>query len=293
MDTALECMPCFMNMAVKESQLACPDDYALQLEIVTTWGGMLSTLDLTQPPPAIARHLADLIRSKTNCGDLYALDKHEANTQVQALFPVLEERLAKVRSENGDALALALELAIIGNFIDRGVDIEFDLDEEIANVADTVPPTILEELKALAQPGAQVLILGDNTGEIVLDKLLVDEFQRRGCEVTYTVRSKPVINDATMADAISVGMTELCHVVESGVDTPGTILERCEPAFVERMHAADVIVSKGQGNFEALYNRFPGIFCAFKVKCPRVARETGLTLGESAFCRTLTSSHRD
>ena len=286
MDTSLDCMPCFMKMAVNEARLACPDDPVLQHTIVKQWGSQLGNLDLDQPPPAIARRLACLVRNLTGCGDLYADDKKEANAWVMSLLPDLKERLAaEVANPDGDSLGLALELSIIGNYIDRGVDLDFDLEGEIAAVDGAVSHADLDEFKKLAVAGAKVLILGDNTGEIVLDTLLVEELKRLGCDVTYAVRSAPVLNDATMEDAKIVGMTALCPVVESGVDTPGTVLERCTPEFLARMRQADLVLGKGQGNFEALAGRWPGIFCAFKVKCARVAAETGLDVGCSAFCR--------
>lgn len=286
MDTALECMPCFMKMAVNEAKLACPDDPVMQHAIVSAWGARLSSLDLQQPPPAIARHLAQLVREISGCGDLYTRDKQEANEWVLSLLPELKERLSReAELSDGDPLALALELSIIGNYIDRGVEIDFDLEKEIADVAGGMPSGVFDQLKMAAVPGANILILGDNTGEIVLDMLLVEELKRRGCTVTHAVRSSHVLNDATMEDAEAVGMTALCQVVESGVDTPGNVLDRCTPEFLNRMHDADVILSKGQGNFEALIGNWPGVFCAFKVKCKRVAGDTGLTLGSSAFCR--------
>lgn len=287
MITSLECVPCLTMMAQREALLACPDDEAMRHKIMDAWEQILKEIDLNQPPPLIARSLADLLESMTGCGDLYREDKLQANARVLELFPQFKSMVEKRRASQGeDSLALALELAIIGNFIDKAVAVAFDWENELANVSDTISSKVLKQFKALAQPGAQVLILGDNTGEIVLDMLLVEELKLRGCEVTYAVRSKPVINDATMEDAIAVGMTRLCSVVESGVDTPGTVLERCLPEFVERMRHADVILSKGLGNYESLEGRWSGIFCAFKVKCERIANKTGLPLGESVFCKT-------
>lgn len=280
-------MPCFMKMAIREAQLACPDDVAMQHEIVMAWGGILSELDLNQPPPAIARRLADLVEEKTGAGDLYVDDKREANERVLQLLPGLREMIEREReAEAGDPLALAMELAIIGNYIDRGVDIEVDWEDELANVAGTISRQVMDEFHSRAVDGADVLILGDNTGEIVLDMLLVEELKRRGCEVTYAVRSRPVINDSTLADATFVGMTDLCEVVESGVDTPGTVLDRVTPEFLQRMRAADIILSKGQGNFESLDQNLADVFCAFKVKCKRVARDAGLPFGSSAFLKS-------
>jgi len=290
MNTSLDCIPCFMKMAIRDARLACPGDESMHQKIVAAWGKKLGELDLRQPPPDIAGHLADLIRSMTGCGDLYLEDKLQANAQVLELLPKLKLLVDNCRaSKRCDSLSMALELAIIGNFIDRGVELDFDLEEELGNVSETVSKQTFNEFKALIKPDAQVLILGDNTGEIVLDMLLVEELKLRGCEVTYAVRSQPAINDATLEDAVAVGMTRLCPVVESGVDTPGTVIERCSPEFVERMRLADVILSKGQGNFESLEGTWPGVFCAFKVKCKRVANETGLTLGNSVFCRTNSS----
>lgn len=287
MNTSLDCMPCFMKMAIRDARLACPGDDVMHHKIVAAWGQKLSQLDMTQPPPDLAGHLADLIRSMTGCGDLYRDDKRQANEQVLEMLPDLREKLSEKRIvSSDDSLALALELSIIGNYIDRGVELEFDLDEEIANVSCEIPHDAFQLFMDAVRPPVDILILGDNTGEIVLDMLLVEELNLRGCDVTYAVRSKPAINDATMEDAIAVGMTKLCRVVESGVDTPGTVLRRCSTEFLERMRKADVILSKGQGNFESLEGVWPDIFCAFKVKCKRVAKEYGLSLGESSFCIT-------
>ncbi|QGY41050.1 DUF89 family protein [Pseudodesulfovibrio cashew] len=291
MKTSLKCMPCFMRMALHEAELACPGDEELHREIIVEWGRRLGEYDLGDSPPALARHLAELIREKTGCGDLYLEDKRQANARVQQLMPELRAMIEAERGKDGgDPLSLVLEMAVVGNYIDRGVDIDVDWEAELACVSQSLDPEIMAGLQSRLKKGADVLVLGDNTGEIVLDTLLVEELQRLGCHVTYAVRSHPVINDATMADAEAVGLTALCEVVESGVDTPGTVIERCFPDFVERMRQADVILSKGQGNFEALEGVWPGVFCAFKVKCERVARDAGLPLGSSALHITTNSS---
>jgi hypothetical protein len=126
------------------------------------------------------------------------------------------------------------------------------------------------------------MILGDNAGEIALDTILVGLLQERGCTVTYVVRGSPIINDATLEDAREVGMIELCKVVSSGVDTPGTVLSRCSQDFLASFNRSPVILSKGQGNLEALSDECSGIFYALKVKCPVVADMTGLGVGQSA-----------
>jgi len=283
-------------MALQEARLARPNENALHQDIIMTWSKMLPELDLSVPPPVIASHLSALIKKKTGCGDLYKDDKFKANQRVLALLPSLKKKIDAERdAPNGDPLGLALELAIVGNYIDRGIDLDVDWEAELNSLAGGINPQIFFEFRQKAVAGGQVLILGDNTGEIVLDMLLVEELQSMGCHVTYAVRSQPVINDATLEDAQFVGMTRLCDVVESGVDTPGTVVDRCLPDFLQRMQDADLILAKGQGNFESLEGVWPGIYCAFKVKCQRVADDSGLPFGRSAFCLTSVEGvgHRD
>jgi uncharacterized protein with ATP-grasp and redox domains len=127
------------------------------------------------------------------------------------------------------------------------------------------------------------MILGDNAGEIGMDTLLVKQLQNLGAEVTYVVRGAPILNDATLEDARFVGMDRLCRVISSGADSPGTVLSRCHSDFLEELYAAPIVISKGQGNFEALHGRLSGAFFALKVKCPVVARLTGFPVRTSVF----------
>ncbi|MFH1915293.1 MAG: ARMT1-like domain-containing protein [Pseudomonadota bacterium] len=291
MNIATACLECFERMAQREAQLALPHSAAGRRRVVEAWSARLAGLDLRVPPPVIFRHLVDTVAEVVvELGgqpfDHYAEGKRRDNEAALRLLPALAARVdAEASRPGGDPLATALELAIIGNYIDRGVDLDIDWEAELNAVGQSVDPDILARFRAETVPGARVVVLGDNAGEIALDTLLVRQLLARGCDVTYTVRSRPVINDATLEDAAQVGMTELCRVVESGVDTPGTVLDRCSPQFLQRMRDADVILSKGQGNFEALHGAMDGVYCAFKVKCDRVADETGLRLGSSAFIR--------
>lgn len=291
MNTSFDCMPCFVKMVHREAKLACPGNEDLQRKIVDAWHVRVQSLDLSCPPPAIARHLNILVREMSGCGDLYDADKQRANQHVLSMLPGLRRLISSKRLQGEScALAFALELSIIGNYIDRGVDLKVDWEKELHSVSRTISEDVLVRFDQKTTSGTNVLILGDNTGEIVLDMLVVEELNRRGCRVTYAVRSQPVINDATIVDARSVGMTDLCEVVESGVDTPGTVIERCSKEFLARMHQADVILSKGQGNYESLVGRWPEVFYAFKVKCLRVSHDTGFPLGSSVLCQPDRSS---
>lgn len=287
MYTSIDCMPCLMGMALRSARLARPHDEDFHHLVVSRWCRILADLDLRLPPPAIAAHLNRLVAELSGCADLYEDDKLEANASVSRTLPRLRSLLDEQRPQGETCvLSLALDMSIVGNFIDRGVELTFDWKEALNDLSASLSPVTVKRFMDRTGPGKEVLILGDNAGEIVLDTLLVEELSRLGCSVTYAVRSCPVLNDATVVDAEQVGMTALCPVVESGVDTPGTVLERCTPDFLDKMRNADLVLAKGQGNFEALQGRFPGVFCAFKVKCDRVARDTGQEIGSSAFLVT-------
>lgn len=279
MKTPLDCLVCFMSQAVRGAALACPDDADAQRDIVLRASEMFSRWNLNEPPPAQAVHLNRLICEVSGLDDLFRDEKVKANTRVLELLPQLRHT---VRTGH-DPLRAALEVSIIGNYIDCGVVQEFDWEAALEKENNLLDEVSLSRFRERLVPGARVVILGDNAGEIGLDTLLVSQLSEMGCKVTYAVRSAPVLNDATLADAAVVGMDRLCEVVESGSDAPGTVLSRITDEFRTRMDEADVLLSKGQGNFESLYGEWADVFFAFKVKCPIVMKITGEPVGSSIF----------
>jgi len=265
-------LPCLLKQALDGARLVAPEDEDLHRRAVTAWSDAFSGLDLRRSPPDLAADLYEVLAGITGGVDPFVQYKAESNRKVLALEPGLAETVAAAE----DPLETALALAVIGNYMDAGAPHQSDLEDALAEESFSgLDRAVLEDLRATAKGGGDIVILGDNCGEIVLDKLFVRQLTRLGGRVTFAVRGAAILNDATMADARDVGMTGLCEVVESGSDAPGTVLSRCTPAFIERLHAADAVVSKGQGNFEALYGELPGVYFAFKIKCPMVARQLG------------------
>ena len=113
--------------------------------------------------------------------------------------------------------------------------------------------------------------------EIVFDRLLIEQLPRE--KVTLVVRGAPVSNDATMIDAEDTGLTKLLEVIDNGSDAPGTILDDCSHAFRERFDSADLIIAKGQGNYESLSEVEKDIYFLLKAKCPVIARDLGCEVG--------------
>jgi uncharacterized protein with ATP-grasp and redox domains len=127
------------------------------------------------------------------------------------------------------------------------------------------------------------LYIGDNAGEIVFDRILIEQIQELNSnQIFYVVRERPIINDATIDDAFRVGLDKVTKVISSGSDAPATILSQSSLELKDIYDAADVIIAKGQGNYESLCDRPENIFFFFKVKCPVIARDSGYDVGTLA-----------
>jgi uncharacterized protein with ATP-grasp and redox domains len=127
-----------------------------------------------------------------------------------------------------------------------------------------------------------LLYIGDNAGEIVFDRLLVEEIRENnmGIEVYFVVRGGPVINDATMEDALAVGMERVARVISSDSDAPATILSQCSEEVNRLYQSADVIIAKGQGNYESLEGEGGNIFFLLRAKCHLIADLLGVKVGD-------------
>lgn len=136
----------------------------------------------------------------------------------------------------------------------------------------------VDELKAAIEAASSILYLCDNAGEIVLDWLLLEQMPRE--RVTFVVRGSPVINDATMEDADVAGISALVDVMDNGSDTPGTLLEECSHDCRDHFWQADVVISKGQGNYETLTGIGREVFHLLKAKCSIIGRDLGCEVGE-------------
>ena len=137
-------------------------------------------------------------------------------------------------------------------------------------------------LRRAVDEARDILYLADNAGEIVFDRLLIEEMPRD--RITLVVRGSPVINDATREDAEAAGLSSLVTVIDNDSDVPGTILESCSPDFRSRFAQCDLVIAKGQGNYETLAGENQNIFFLFKTKCPVIARDVGNEVGQMAVC---------
>lgn len=217
----------------------------------------------TVSAPVGAREISRLIKNQTLLSDPYAKEKRIINDYMMDLFPVLEKDI----ESSPNRFNKALRLAIAGNIIDNIANPDFNINATINHVLSN--DFRIDHSSALfdrIQKAKMILYLGDNAGEIVLDKLFIKTINHPA--VIYAVRGAEVINDATLSDAEAVGMKEVASLISNGSDAPSTILDDVSEEFIYLFNKADLIISKGQGNFEGLLNDNSGkIFFLFMVKC--------------------------
>jgi damage-control phosphatase, subfamily I len=226
--------------------------------------------------PAFARELHCMLRESTGVADPYVDAKKNSNDLVMGMYPALKQQVIDANNPYNTAL----RLAIAGNIIDFAVSRHFDLDGTIEKVLNSnFAIDHSEELKSAISQARSVLYLGDNCGEIVFDKLFIEHLMHPS--LTYAVRGAPAINDATMDDALYVGMHHVADVVSNGYDAPSTLLEHCSEEFIEVFNQADVIISKGQGNLEGLWGKTnKRVFFLLMVKCDVIADALQVKTGD-------------
>ena len=193
------------------------------------------------------------IVKKMGAVDPFYSEKADQNKKIMDLYPFLE----KMRDEADDPLYLAVKLAILGNSLDFMVaDTSLTVERAITDrVKAPLPNDVYLQFKRQLQTSNHLIYFGDNAGEIVFDKLLIETIKSiYSPEIVFVVRSTPTLNDATLTEATSVGLDKIVRVIENGIDgpLPGTLTNRCSTEVMDLIHQADLIISKGGGNFDTL-----------------------------------------
>jgi len=250
------------------------DDTEKIKSVLDDVGLMLSTIPLSSSPPESGRRIYQKVSEITGNSDPYQALKQKSTREALAMYPVLKRRVAAAE----DRLMTAIRIAIAGNVIDFGPGQPFDLN---AIVEETLRKDFAicdaKAFRDALNKAESVLFIGDNAGESVFDRLLIEELNK---PVRYAVRGKPIINDVTWDDAVAAGIDRVADIVSSGSDAPGAILERCSPEFRAVYDLSPLIISKGQGNYEALSGTDGPVFFLLKTKCRVIADHAGVTEGD-------------
>ncbi len=277
MNITLDCLPCFVRHTI-EVMRSFAVEPGLSNEMVRDVIRQMAEVDFALTPPEFASEVHAMIRSRLGIADPYLQIKRDANRFAARLMPELENRLEK----SPDRLRQALLYSIAGNIIDSGVSAVTPDSEVMQSIemAENQSPAIDHSEKLLRElrRAEKIVILGDNAGEIYFDRLLLHELKKDN--ITYIVKGSPILNDALYEDAIEAGIDRFARVLDTGVAIPGTVLRKCPPAVRQAIQAADVIVSKGQANFETMGEcADPRVFFTLRAKCHVIAREIGVPQG--------------
>ncbi|OUQ47182.1 hypothetical protein B5E64_04040 [Drancourtella sp. An12] len=245
----------------------------------------LAEADYSKTNSEIMGETWKLITRETGQEDPYAEIKKRYNRML--LDEEEELRLSVKRSE--DPLCGALRLEAAGNQIDfaGSREVRFVMEEVYHHMNGTQAVDDSGQLFEDLKDAKSVLYIGDNCGEIVLDKLFIEEIRKQypDLSVTYGVRGEPIVNDVTILDARMTGMERVAEVIENGSGALGTVLSDTSLQFRNVFEKADVIISKGQGNFESLSEcTDKNIYHLMMVKCERIAGILKAPVGELICC---------
>jgi len=273
MEILLDCVPCLLKQALLGARLAT-NDIEIQEKIMNRSLEILADYKSYQSSPELARAIHQVIKQETGNNDPYSkIKEKDLEAAKKAYLPVKE-----FLSDKEDKLYWALKIAATGNNIDAAIYENIDMVEclqvEMGKHFAINDVDIFREKLSTAK---NILIIGDNTGETIFDKILIESIPNK--EFNYAVRSEPIINDVTMKDAMLSGLEQVATVISTGCNAPGLILTEGSPEFLKLYHQADIIISKGQGNFEALSEQ-KNIFFLLKAKCPMIAGRLNVKLND-------------
>ncbi|MBN1482306.1 DUF89 family protein [candidate division KSB1 bacterium] len=273
-NSSLDCIPCILSSFVRllEKDILPREKHEKALRQVLFY---LARADYRQSPPILGREIHRLIRELLQNPDPYQEIKKASNQKMLAVY----DRFRQQVHESDDPFKTALRLAVAGNVIDYAPQNRLDIWETTERVLRS--PLAVDDSDALRhalRASQQLLYIGDNAGEIVLDKLFLDTIAHPN--VYFAVRAAPVINDATLEDALAVGIDKIAQLITTGDDAPGAVWETTSHDFKTVFNTADVVIAKGQGNLEGLIDTDYKIFFLFVAKCDLIASRVGAHKGD-------------
>lgn len=277
MELLPDCYSCAMRQAASAANLVSDDDSFLDL-CAKEVSAILKGASPAMTPPALAEIIYSKIGELSGNNDPFRDKKSKQN---QAAFDLLPW-LRKTINSAPDPLLMAVRIAIAGNVVDPAAHESFDLEGTVMEAVEFGHN--LEAYPVFKRKLAEadsILLIADNCGEIVFDRVLLETISgSSGARMVAAVRDAPIINDVTMREAIEVGLPDICEVISSGSRMPGTFLPGTSPEFQKLFHESDLVISKGQGNWETLENSDREIFFMLQVKCMTVSMMTGLEVGQ-------------
>jgi uncharacterized protein with ATP-grasp and redox domains len=276
MDPEPQCVICLFRLASRAVRSATDDPQA-HGQVIDQLADEMPRMPEGTISPQIGRRIQQIVRDVTGNGDPFRDSRRRSNELALGHLPELRRRVERAE----DPLLEAIRLAVAGNIIDLAVGSEFNLERAIDDCLSREFSIFdYESFRAAVGRSRRVLLIADNAGEIVFDRLLVEELLRRGLRVIVAVRGGPAINDALREDASRAGFDPQVEIIDTGSDLPSVVLSECGEEFLRHYRDADLVVAKGQGNYEGLRHESGPITFLLMAKCRPVARWLGVEQGD-------------
>jgi len=279
MKAKTDCIVCVFRQALDSVKRATNDERK-HLKVMQETAKWIAKTDLNRTPANLSRKLYEIVSTITGVKDPYKKIKKTSNDAALKILPALEKKAMA----SSDPMQAALKLAAGGNIIDMGVGIKFNIHKDMPAIFNShFAINDINDFRNELKYANKVLYLGDNAGEIVFDIPLIKLLLDRGKKVVFAVKSGPIINDATMADAKAVGLTKLTTVIETGANDIGIGWDKVSPRFMHEVLSADIIIAKGHGNYETCNERPENYYFLLKCKCHMVAESLKVNVGDLVF----------
>ncbi len=271
----ISCLPCLVNQVVKVAEMSDAEDKEFLFRKIFEY---LSKIDFNATNPVIAGETFAILKQHINNDDPYKEIRRRYNQLFLELSETFEERI----NSSEDPFMQAIKYSIVGNIVDFN-PIHNSCLEDIMKYFEDIDQVKLEindveKLKDNIVHSKRLLYLGDNCGEICLDKLLIKQIKKINpqIEITFVTRGAPVVNDSIEEDAYFVGIEQFAKIISNGDNSMGTMLHRTSLEFNNLFNKADVIISKGQSNYESLSEIDHNIFFMLVTKCDVIAKDIGI-----------------
>jgi len=274
------CYPCILRQSIESAEMIEVNDKEMK-QIIKHFGEILTpALENDFTAPMLAAEIQKYIKNLTGVEDPYFDLKEKNLKEAQKLLPLVEAEIKKAE----DPLLASLLMSAMGNSIDAGVSLNVNIKENIDQaIKDSFAHSDYKRFKEKIKKADSLLIIADNTGEALFDRLLLKELKPYNLNITYAVREIPILNDITAEKAAELGIGEYAEIIKSGTTAPGMLMDEAAQEFLAAYKNADLVISKGQGNLEGLLDIEEDIYFLLKAKCEIIAEVLGVELNDFVF----------
>jgi len=279
-----ECILCLFKQVLEVGKTATNDQKKIK-ELLDIFAVKIPEINFDLTPPEVAEELYNDLKVKLNTRDPYLNFKEKHMQVAHKVYPYAKD----VVKNSNHKIQTALLLSATGNSIDAGISNNIDIENIFKNdVKSGFAINDIKDFKKSLAKGKNLLIIADNSGEGYFDKILIEEIkQMYDIKIYYAVRSQPILNDITKKEANEIGINEVAQIVDSGTKAPGLLMEEATEKFKNILENSDIIISKGQGNYESLSESNIPVYYLLKAKCDVIANQFAIEKGGLIFKKSI------